>query len=113
MRVGTLRKRVMVQARSVTQDSFGGQSSAWVDVAPAWAEIIPSVGRELVAAQAMRIDAPSTITMRWRSEFADPKALAAMRIVYGTRIFNIHSSANMEERNRYLTLICSEGLNNG
>ena len=39
--------------------------------------------------------------------------LATMRIVYGSRIFNIHDSENMEERNRIIVLSASEGMNDG
>ena len=36
-----------------------------------------------------------------------------MRAVYNGRIFNIHSVENESERNTVLTLIASEGLNDG
>jgi SPP1 family predicted phage head-tail adaptor len=113
MRAGTLRKRIAIQSRGTSVDSFGQQTTTWSTVATIWASIEPSGGKELMMAQAMNIDQASTITIRWQSLFADPKAVAAMRIVYGSRIFNIHSSANQEERNRVLVLIASEGLNDG
>ena len=113
LRAGTLNRRVTFQSRSATPDAEGGQSIAWNVVAVVWASIEPSVGKELVAAQSMNIDQPSTITLRWQSALSDPKAVCAMRIVYGSRIFNIHSAMNQEERNRALVLIASEGLNNG
>ena len=113
LRAGTLRHRITLQQRSTAQDSVGGQSVTWSDVATVWASIEPSGGKELMAAQAMNIGIPSTITMRWQSLFSNPKALAAMRVIYGSRLFNIHASNNPEERNRVLVLLCSEGLNDG
>ena len=110
---GTLRHRITLQRRSTSVDSFGAQSTSWVTAAVVWASIESSAGKELMAAQAMAIDQPATITLRWQPMFADPKAVAALRILYGTRIFNIHSSNNPEERNRVLVLLCSEGLNDG
>ena len=110
---GTLRKRITLQQQSTSVDTYGQQITTWTDVATVWASIEPSVGRELMAAQAVRLDQPTTITMRWQPAFASPKALAAMRAVYNSRIFNIYSVENEEERNRMLTLLASEGLNDG
>ena len=113
LRAGTLNRRITFQSRSTARDAEGGQSQVWSPVAVVWAAIEPSAGKELLAAQAMNLDQPSTITVRWQAALADPKTVCAMRIVYGTRIFNIHSAMNQEERNRVLVLIASEGLNNG
>ena len=110
---GTLRKRITLQQQSPSVDSYGQQIATWTDVATVWALIEPSVGRELMAAQAVSLDQPTTITIRWQPAFASPKAVAAMRAVYNGRLFNIHSVENEEERNRTLTLLASEGLNDG
>jgi SPP1 family predicted phage head-tail adaptor len=113
IRAGTLRKRITFQTRSTTQDAVGGQSVTWSDLLTTWASLEPSAGRELMSAQAMNVEQPTTITVRWQSELSNFRAVAAMRVVYGSRIFNIHSSQNQEERNRILVLIASEGLNDG
>lgn len=113
MRSGDLRHRVTFQRRSTVTDSFGAQSETWTDVATAWADISPLSGRELLAAQAVNVEISHTVTIRYQAQFAGPKAVAAMRIVYGDRIFNIHSSLDVDERHRELKLTCSEGLNNG
>ena len=110
---GTLRKRITLQQQSISVDTYGQQIITWTDVATVWASIEPSVGRELMAAQAVSLDQPTTITIRWQAAFANPKAVAAMRAVYNGRLFNIHSVENEEERNRTLTLLASEGLNDG
>ncbi|WP_300338225.1 phage head closure protein [Accumulibacter sp.] len=110
---GTLRKRITLQQQSQSVDSYGQQIATWTDVATVWASVEPSVGRELMAAQAVSLDQPTTITIRWQAAFASPKAVAAMRVVYNGRLFNIHSVENEEERNSTLTLIASEGLNDG
>lgn len=110
---GTLRKRITLQQQSTSLDTYGQQTVTWTDVATVWASLEPSVGRELVAAQAVSLDQPTTITIRWQPAFANPKAVAAMRVVYNGRIFNIHSVENEAERNTLLTLLASEGLNDG
>ena len=85
---GMLRKRITLQQQSASVDSYGQQVSTWTDVATVWASVEPSVGRELMAAQAVSLDQPTTITIRWQPIFASPKAVAAMRAVYNGRIFN-------------------------
>jgi len=112
-KAGDFRHRVTIQRRSTTIDAVGGQSNVWTDVATVWAIIEPASGRELLAAQAMQLDQPATITLRYQPQFSDPKTMAAMRAVYGSRIFNIASVQNAEERNRILVMTCSEGLNDG
>lgn len=113
IRAGQLSRRITIQQQSPSVDSFGQQVSTWTDVATVWASIEPSVGRELMAAQAVSIDQPTTITIRWQPIFASPKAVAAMRVAYNGRIFDIHSVENEGERNTLLTLLASEGLNDG
>ena len=102
-----------MQARDTTVMADGGQAATWTDLTTLWADMAPSAGKELFAAQALRLQQPMTITMRWQPIFADPKAVAAMRVKYNTRIFSIHSVQNTDERNREIVLICDEGLNDG
>jgi len=113
VRSGTLRKRITFQTRQATQDASGQQVNTWVAAFTVWGEIEPISGRELLAAQAVQSEVTHTVTVRYRSELAVPKVVAAMRILYGTRIFNIAASMNEGERNRVMTLMVSEGMNNG
>ena len=113
MRAGLLRKRIVLQQRDVTVDSYGGQVNTWADVATVYAEIMPLSGRELFSAQAVQSEVSHRITVRYRSELANPKTVAGMRAVYSGRVFNISASINEDERNRQITLMASEGLNNG
>lgn len=113
MRSGALRKRILLQKRDVTTDSYGGQVSTWSDVATVWGEITPLSGRELFAAQAVQSEVSHQITLRYRPELDIPAVVVAMRAVYNGRNFNIHASLNEDERNRQITLMASEGLNDG
>lgn len=113
MRAGDLRRRVTLQSRSTIKDSFGAQSTAWSDVATVWAEVSPLSGRELMAAQSINVEISHLVTIRFQQQFAGPKAVAAMRILYGDRIFNIHASLDTDERHRSIQLTCSEGLSDG
>lgn len=113
MRAGDLRHRVTFQSRSAVTDTFGAQTDTWKNVTTVWADISPLSGRELMAAQAINVEISHKVEIRYQSLFAGPKAVAAMRILYGDRIFNIHASIDPDERRKSLELSCSEGLNNG
>ena len=113
LRAGTLRHRLVIQRRTATQDSVGGQSTAWTTIATVWAEISPLSGREQLAAQAVQAEITHQITVRWQPLFANPKVVASYRGLDNGRIFNISSSINQDERNRIVVLQATEGLNEG
>lgn len=114
MRIGNLRRRITFQARSGVVDSFGQQQTSWVDLLTAVpAELEALAGRELQVAQAINAEVTHRVTVRYHPQLANPVAVAAMRIVYGARIFNILASMNVDERNREIELMASEGLNQG
>lgn len=113
IRAGILRQRITLQAPVITTGEIGGPLKTWASVATVWADINPLTGRERLQAAALKSEVSHEITIRWQAALADPQAVAAMRIVFGTRIFNIHASMNQDERNRVLVLLASEGMNDG
>ena len=111
---GDMRHKVDIQVPVVTTGEIGGEVKTWQTVAAdVFAQITPTSGAERMAAAAIQSSVSHTIMIRWRPVLSDPKVVATMRIVYGTRIFNIHDSENMEERNRIIVLSASEGMNDG
>lgn len=108
MRAGHLRHRIVIQQSIITRDSYGQPVASWVSVATVWAAIEPLSGRELIAAQAVQSEITTRISLRYL-----PGITSAMRVVHGTRIYNIKTLLNLDERNRELQLMCSEGLNDG
>jgi SPP1 family predicted phage head-tail adaptor len=113
MRAGDLRHRITFQTRSTGQDAIGGQALPWSDVTTVWADVSPLSGREIMAAQAIQSELTHMISVRYQSQFSDPKVMAAMRIMYGNRIFNIHASIDVDERHKTIEISCGEGLNDG
>lgn len=118
MRAGDLRRKVLIQIRTVTQDTFGQQSVNWSDyMTNVPADIQPLSGRELVAAQAVNAEVTHTVVVRYSPLLADPLKVAAMRIIYSnadvTRYFNVLASMNVDERNKQIDLMTVEGLNKG
>jgi SPP1 family predicted phage head-tail adaptor len=113
MRANELRHSVTVQERSQVRDTLNRPSTVWNDIATIRAKIVPTSGRERMAAQAGRAEISHIISIRYQAQFADPIAMAARRLLYGTRILNITSSRDVEERHFDIELTCVEGLNDG
>jgi SPP1 family predicted phage head-tail adaptor len=108
-----INKRISLQQRSIAQDASGAQVDSWTDLGDLWASIEPLNGRELIAAQAVQSEISHKITIRYQSQFANPQQIAAMRIKYKGRLFNIHGSINIGEANRKIEILATEGLNPG
>ena len=113
MQAGRLRHSVTIQQRTATVDGYGQQSTAWTDVITALAAIEPLSGRELFAAQAVQSEVSHRVTIRYRSELDVPRTGAALRVAFGSRVFDVHAVLNMGERDREMHILCSEGLTNG
>jgi SPP1 family predicted phage head-tail adaptor len=112
-RAGVLRKVVTFQARSTGKDAAGQPLDTWTTQFTSRASIDPLTGRELIQAQIAGASATHQVTVRYRSELADPIVVAKMRILYGSRVFNIQASMNQAESNRVVILQVQEGLNDG
>jgi SPP1 family predicted phage head-tail adaptor len=111
MRAGRLRHRITLQrlvAGSPQQKPSGEPDVAWADYLSVWASVEPVTGREPFLAQAHLSEVTTKIRMRYRSGLD-----AAMRVVFGQGIYNIHAILNFEERNIELQLLCSQGANDG
>ncbi|MFZ6755761.1 phage head closure protein [Undibacterium sp. Ji50W] len=113
MSIGSRRKRVTLQNRSATLDEFGQRLNTWVDVATVWAAIEPISGNERLHGLQVNSEISSKVETRYRPEFADPTVIDNWRLLYGTRKLNIKATLNEDERNRLISFLCSEGLNDG
>lgn len=103
MRAGRLRKRVSLQRRVETQDTTGGMTVTWAEVAKLWAGIEPLYGREYDAARARNAETTHRIVLRYREDVT-----AQMRLVLGARIYRIDEILNVRERNAELHLRATE-----
>lgn len=108
MRIGRLRKRVTLEARSASQGTAGQPAGTWAPVATVWASIEPLSGREMLAAEAAQSEVSHRVTLRYRAAIT-----AAMRVNYGGRYFNIRAVRNINERDDVLILDCTEGQDSG
>ncbi|HGO5393639.1 TPA: phage head closure protein [Klebsiella michiganensis] len=110
MQAGKLRYRITLQARMQVQDPVSGAvETTWADISTLWAEVAPLSAREFIAAQATQNEITTRITIRFRTGVT-PKH----RILYRGKIYNIEGVLPDANSGReYLTLPCSEGVNDG
>lgn len=104
--IGDLHERVELQSNTqadAPRDAVGGNVPNWVAVAVVWARVQPmSVGEQYRRHQ-MQANANWKVTIRHRADLS-PK----MRVVWGTRQFEVKGVTNADERKRFLDLACEE-----
>ncbi|MFQ6016772.1 MAG: phage head closure protein [Kiloniellaceae bacterium] len=107
-KLGALRRRLVIQAENPDADAGGGQNDPWAGattVATVWGRIQPLTGSERLRAMRLEGKVSHRITIRYQAGIT-PK----MRMLLGGRVFNIRAVINPEERNRFLELLCEEGV---
>ncbi|WP_110642458.1 phage head closure protein [Salinicola sp. CPA57] len=110
MQAGKLRHRVELQQKGTGRNpDTGGVIDVWQSVTTVWASIEPLSAREFIAAGATQASVTTRITIRYREGVT-----AQMRAVSRGKIYNIEGVLPDDKSGReYLTLPCSEGVNDG
>lgn len=110
VRAGRLRHRVSLQERQVSVNAVtGDRTITWTPVAELWADVAPLSGREYIAAAATQTAVTTRITIRFRAGVHH-----LQRIVYDSAIYNIQAVLPDADSGReHLTLLCTEGSNDG
>lgn len=103
MRAGKLRNQIVIQTVTESRDSLGGVSESWATYATVRASIEPLKGTEKFQDKTTLSEVDLKVRIRYLAGVT-----TKMRILFGTRIFNIHSIINYNEMNRELTLYCVE-----
>ena len=108
---GKLRHRVTIESRTDQQDpTYGGITPRWtVAHENVMASIEPISAREFIASDAKQSQIIARITIRYK-----PDITAKHRIKHGSKIYNIEGVLTDKDSGvEYLTLPCSEGVNEG
>lgn len=110
MQAGKLRHRITLQKPVKTQSpATGAVINTWEDVSVLWADVVDLSAREFVAAQAGQSEITTRITIRHRDDVTSKH-----RILFKSRVYNIHGVlADDKSGLEYLTLPCSQGVNDG
>lgn len=105
VRAGKLRKRIDIEHVVQTAEGDGSTTESWQTFATRWASIEPieTSGREYLQGAAIESDVSHVITLRWLDGVT-----AKHRVYFRGRIFEIESTADVEERGRMLVLMCKE-----
>lgn len=105
MRIGQLRHRITLQSKTATQDAYGAETVTWKNEKEVHASVDSLNGREYFLAQQMQSEVTHKIRFRYI-----PGLTPAWRVKWGTRIFDIKSAINPEEKNSEWILMCKEFL---
>ena len=105
MKVGRLRQRASFERLAQHQDDFHHGDPVWEPILDAPADIEPLQGEEAINAQ--QLDA--TVTHRVKIKYPRGVTITpADRFRYHGRVFEIRSAINVDERNMWLELLCTE-----
>ena len=110
MDAGKLRHRVTIErfTQGAQDPNTGDIINQWQVLRVVWASFEPVSGREFIAAQAGQSEVTARIVVR----FAD--VTTKDRINMNGRLYNIHGVLPDPKSNKhYLTLMVSQGVNNG
>ena len=106
MRAGSLRRRLTIQ--SVTEgalSSSGEPAETVTTFATVWGSVNPLSGAELYRMHEIHPEVTHAVQIRYLAGVT-----SKMRVVFGTRSFEIKSVVNTAEANRELNLLCTELL---
>lgn len=105
IRAGKLRHEIVIQKTTQTQSTSGAFVDSWATFATVRASIEPLNGKEYFDSQ--QVNAEENIRFRIRYL---PNLTTKMRISWDSRIFDIRSIINTNERNRELILMVVEDV---
>ena len=103
MKIGKLRHRIEIQAKTPTQDSYGEITYSWATADTVWAQVMPLKGRELEHAQQIQAETDYKMIIRYNSTVKH-------RVVYDSRTFEVNVILNIGERDIYQEIYCKEIL---
>ncbi len=100
---GKLRHKIDIQQFTTAKDSYGEDIKTWVSFHQCYASVNPLRGKEYFDTQQIVPEVDNKITTRYKSGIAP-----TMRIVWGSRTYEIRSVTNPDERNIMLEFLAVE-----
>lgn len=105
IRAGELNHFCTIQSATETRDTDGGAILTWGTFSTGWFQILPLSGREFIAAGQNNSEMTHTIRGHWKSGVTNK-----MRLVTGSRTFEVLAAMNWGERNEELRIMAKEIL---
>lgn len=93
MRAGRLDRRITLQHRTTSRDSFGQEVETFTAYATVWASKLDTRGREAIASEQKFAENSSVFQIRHMEG-----VLRTDRIVYGSEVYNIRQIAEVGRR---------------
>ena len=103
--IGKMRYRVKVERATNTRDAGGGLSQTFSPVTTIFANIKPKNTNSIYRQGILQEKVTHEITISYMKNI-DTNS----KITYGTRQFAVNGIINVDERDRFLTLLCEEGV---
>lgn len=103
-----LRYKVTIQQLDGTQETTGAPLKSWTDFTTVWVSIEDLGGQERLIAE--QLFAGSNV--RLRAWFIDG-VKASMRVIYGSRIFDIQEAVDPDGERREIAMTCIERTESG
>ena len=103
VRAGRLRHRVAIQSQSTTLDGYGESTGSWATDNTVWAAVEPVSGSERDIGEGRTGVVSHRVVMRYLSTVSPKK-----RLLFGSRVLNIDSVLNVDERDERMSLFCVE-----
>ncbi len=105
MTIGKLRHRLIIQQEQRAGDAGTGVTIVWAKVATVSGSVKPLSGRETLQAMQLQARISHRIVIRYRAGVT-----TAMRVLFGTRLFNIQAVLDRDEDRRFLEIMVEEGV---
>lgn len=100
---GLMRHKIRVQKAKPGKNEFGEPDNVWEDVASIRASISPVSGREFMAVMQPHSEVTHKIVIRYNRNVTPQ-----MRVVFGSRVFDILHIIDPWEMHQQMTLMCRE-----
>lgn len=115
MSAGELRERVAFETRTSQSDSYGNEVGGFLEQFRRPARIQPYKGFGNEAVQAARLTGtqPMIIRVRYDSSTSIVNSDWRVRDLTTGTVYNIRSSANMDEHRAYIDFLCESGEASG
>jgi SPP1 family predicted phage head-tail adaptor len=101
---GELRHLVELQQQTTAPDTVGQPQPTWTTIRTAYAAIAVATQKETWQPSQFTSDVTHTIKLRWTLTTIRP----AMRVVYGTHVYQIQAVDNVLQKNLVLRLLVQE-----
>mgnify|MGYP001248098692 FL=1 len=105
LKAGQLRNKVTVQVNTDTRDAFGGVVNSWATRFSSFASIDPTSGSERLGSDKITADRSYEIVMRVNPSLS---VSPQHRISWDSRLFDIESVSNFEEKGHFLKITAIE-----